>query len=227
MIGQIGAKRTFMIIGLGAVAAALAIAHYFVFQPRTESVEQELNRVMSDKGQLETEIAKMRSDFETFSKQKTYFETISKMGFFNDQDRILARERFDTMQRLSKIISARYEIRAANIIADESAEKTGFVVMESPIQVSLSAIDDLDVYRFIYYLNYGFPGHITINNLDIERKAEITPTILKQIGTGAPPEIVSAKLDLEWRTMARKDSIATQIIAPATDATGAAGGAAQ
>ena len=79
--------------------------------------------------------------------QKDFYDIISRMGFFNDQDRVLARQRFDTMQKLSKIISARYEIKAANILTDEVSPETGFVVMESPITVELAAVDDLDVYR--------------------------------------------------------------------------------
>lgn len=215
MIAKIGVKRTILIMALLVVLAASAGLNYFVFEPRNVQSQNELNAVMSETATLSNEVQKMRADFEVFQKQKSFYETIERLGFFNDQDRVIARERFDTMQKLSKIISARYEIKAANLIEGEDASATGFVVMESPITVTLSAIDDLDVYRFIYYLNYGFPGHITINNLSLERKAEITPAVLKQIGTGAPPEIISAKMDLEWRTMARKEDIAPQAIAPA------------
>lgn len=218
MIKNIGAKRVLVILVLVAILVVSVLASYFVFEPQNEQVQQTLNKTMSEKTTLQSEVDKMRADFATFEQEKTFFDTISKMGFFNDQDRVLARERSDTMQKLSKIISAHYEIKAANIIAEDGASATDFVVMESPISVDLSAIDDLDVYRFIYYLNYGFPGHITINSLTMERKAEVTPTILKEIGTGSPPEIINAKMELQWRTMARKESIAPQTIAPTPSA---------
>lgn len=207
MMGKIGAKRMTLLMVLIALVAALGLSSEFVFAPKNAESQQKLRSVTGEAATLQTEITKMKGDFAAFEHEKAYFETISRMGFFNDQDRVLARERFDTMQKLSKIISARYEIKAANVLTDEADPETGFVVMESPITVTLSAVDDLDVYRFIYYLNYGFPGHITINNLNMERKAEISPTILKEIGTGNPPEIITAKLDLDWRTMARKESI--------------------
>lgn len=226
MIGKIGAKRAFVLIVLVVLLGVFFAAGTFVFQPKTEQSQQELNRVMGETNTLRDEVTKMRADFETFQKEKTFYDNISRLGFFNDQDRVIARERFDTMQKLSKIISARYEIKAANLVETEGASANGFVVMESPISVTLSAIDDLDVYRFIYYLNYGFPGHITINDLSIERKAQIDPAVLKSIGTGNPPEIISAKMDLEWRTMARKEDIAPQSIAP-QPASAAAGGVAQ
>ncbi len=217
MIEKIGVKRVLILVVLIAVLAILFVSTEYVFKPQAEGTQTQLNTVMNEKSQLQREIEKMQADFLLFEKQKGYFEAISKMGFFNDQDRVLARERFDTMQKLSKIISARYEIKAANLLVDESPPETGFVVMESPITVNLSAVDDIDIYRFIYYLNYSFPGHITINSINMTREAEITPEILKQIGTGNPPEIISAKLELDWRTMARKDVLGanTPVAAPA------------
>lgn len=218
MIAKIGLKRALLLFILAGGLVALFAANEMLLKPKIDESQRQLNTSMGELGRLQGEVTKMRADFETFETQKAFYDTISRMGFFNEQDRVLARERFDTMQKLSKIISARYEIKAANILTGETAPETGFVVMESPITVELSAVDDLDVYRFIYYLNYGFPGHITINNLDIERKAEITPNVLKDIGTGNPPQIVSAKMELDWRTMARKEAIQPSSVAPAPGA---------
>lgn len=218
MIEKIGLKRSLLLFVLAGGLAALFAANEMLLKPKIEESQRELNTSMGELGRLQGEVTKMRADFETFETQKAFYDTISRMGFFNEQDRVLARERFDTMQKLSKIISARYEIKAANILTGETSPDTGFVVMESPITVELSAVDDLDVYRFLYYLNYGFPGHITINSLDIERKAEITPNVLKEIGTGNPPQIVSAKMELDWRTMARKEAIQPSSVAPAPGA---------
>ncbi len=224
MIQKLGFKRTLLLVVLGGTLAALFAANEFLFKPKVQESQTALNASMTELSTLQAEVEKMRLDFTQFESQKEYYATISRMGFFNDQDRVLARERFDTMQKLSKIISARYEIKAANILSEEANPETGFVVMESPISVELAAVDDLDVYRFIYYLNYGFPGHITINNLSIERSGEVTPELLKEIGTGNPPAMISAKMELDWRTMARKEAIQAETVAPAPDQA-AAGGA--
>lgn len=207
MIAKIGYKRALMLFVLAGLLAALYFADEFIFKPQVIQSQSELNAAMGEITTLQGEIDKMRADFALFEKQKDFYDIISRMGFFNDQDRVLARERFDTMQRLSKIISARYEIKAANVLTDEVNPDTGFVVMESPISVDLAAVDDLDIYRFIYFLNYGFPGHITINTLNIERKGDVSPEVLKAIGTGTPPELITAKMELDWRTMARKEAV--------------------
>lgn len=214
MIGKLGLRRFIVIVMLALLLGVFFAADNFYLTSEEQKSRNELSGVNAEISVLEGELEKMRADYQVFQKQKMFYDNISKMGFFNDQDRVIARERFDTMQRLSKIISARYEIKAAKIIADEAAGTTGFVIMESPITVSLSAVDDLDVYRFIYYLNYGFPGHVAINSLRVERKLDITSDVIKQIGIGSPPEIISASLELDWRTMARKESIASDTFNP-------------
>lgn len=225
MIGKIGYKRALMLFVLAGLLVTFYVADEYMFKPKVIDSQRELNTAMGEISTLQGEIDKMRADFTLFEKQKDFYDIISRMGFFNDQDRVLARQRFDTMQKLSKIISARYEIKAANILTDEVSPETGFVVMESPITVELAAVDDLDVYRFIYFLNYGFPGHITINSLNIERKGDISPEVLKSIGTGMPPELISAKLELDWRTMARKEAIQPDTTAADAAAPAPAGGA--
>lgn len=216
MIDKIGPKRTMVLLTLVGLIGLFAGANYLVFLPKEQKTQLMLGGVRSETATMKGEIEKMRADYVTAEKQKAFFDSIKRMGFFNTQDRVLARQRFDTMQKLSKIIAARYEIKAANIIADETAEKTGFVVMDSPVTLDLSAVDDLDVYRFIYYLNYGFPGHITINNLSISRSAPVTADLLKQLGTGTPPSVITAKMDLDWRTMAPKDQIAPDLVLSTT-----------
>lgn len=219
---SIGTKRFFILLVLGGCFAALSLYAYAIIGPQEKAKTAERDASFAEVAQTRADVEKMRSDLITFETQKQLFEKLSKIGFLNDQNRVLTRARFETLQRLSKIVSAKYEIKAAKITENELSENTGYVTMQSPISVSISAIDDLDVYRFIYYLNYGFPGHIKIMNLKIERLGSITPEVLKQIGAGQPPQIISAVMELEWTTMAKKDSIPPEVLG---DVNGTGGGA--
>lgn len=216
MIAAIGYKKSLLLIVLAGVLGVLVFATYVVFQPKALSSEFELSTLQAQASTLQSEVDQMRQDFTHFASKKVVFENISRMGFFNDQNRVMARERFDTLQKLSKIMSARYEIKPAKIFSQDIPLETGFVVMESPITITLTALDDIDIYRFIYYLNYGFPGHITINKLDIKRDGEVTPEILKEIGAGNPPALITATMEMQWRTMARKEFIAPETLSSNT-----------
>lgn len=223
MIASIGYKKSLLLFVLAGVLAFLVFSTYFVFQPKAAKSKSELQKLEAQASTLQSEIDQMQQDFVQFDAKKALFENISRMGFFNDQNRVLARERFDTLQKLSKIMSARYEIKPAKVYSQNIPLETGFVVMESPITITLTAIDDIDIYRFIYYLNYGFPGHITIDKLEIKREGSVTPDVLKAIGRGNPPALITAKMDMQWRTMARKESIAPETLSSNTAANPAGG----
>ncbi|HEU4838704.1 MAG TPA: hypothetical protein VFS88_04750 [Micavibrio sp.] len=216
MITSIGYKKSLLLFVLAGAFVFLGFATYFVFQPKAAASKSELQKLEAQALALQSEVDQMQQDFALFDSKKALFENISRMGFFNDQNRVLARERFDTLQKLSKIMSARYEIKPAKVFSQDIPLETGFVVMESPITMTLTAMDDVDIYRFIYYLNYGFPGHITIDRLEIKREGEVTPETLKAIGRGNPPALITATMSMQWRTMARKESIAPETLSSNT-----------
>ena len=218
MIASIGYKKSLLLFVLAGAFAFLAFSTYFVFQPKAVSSKTELQKLEAQALTLQSEVDQMQQDFALFDSKKALFENISRMGFFNDQNRVLARERFDTLQKLSKIMSARYEIKPAKVFSQDLPLETGFVVMESPITITLTALDDIDIYRFIYYLNYGFPGHIMIDKLEIKREGEVSPDVLKAIGLGNPPPLITATMEMQWRTMARKESIAPETLSSNTAA---------
>lgn len=223
MIASIGYKKSLLLFVLAGAFAFLAFSTYFVFQPKAVSSKTELQKLEAQALTLQSEVDQMQQDFALFDSKKALFENISRMGFFNDQNRVLARERFDTLQKLSKIMSARYEIKPAKVFSQDLPLETGFVVMESPITITLTALDDIDIYRFIYYLNYGFPGHIMIDRLEIKREGEVSPDVLKAIGLGNPPALITATMEMQWRTMARKESIAPETLSSNTAAQPAGG----
>lgn len=210
MISKIGYKRTMTLLTLAGILAVLSGSSYLLFRPQTQSLENELQAARSEVATKRTEVDKMQMDFNLYQQEKDLYERLGRTGFFSAQNRVVAREKFNAIQKLSKVISTQYEVKSATILTDRTPPESEFVVMESPITLSLDAIDDLDIYRFIYYLNYGFAGHITIDSLLMTRDKKVDLEALKQIGTGNPQPLVTAKMELRWRTMAKKDSIAPQ-----------------
>ena len=217
MIRVIGVKMIALLGLLLALGGILFFVNSFYLEARIKETTQKLNGVRAESADLRTKTEALQADYDSYQKEQETFSQISRMGFFNTQDRVEARRKFEAIERLSKIMFARYEIRAATILKSENkienpvlvdllgAQPTAdYVIIESPVSVSLSAIDDVDIYRFIYYMNYGFPGHVTLNQLNITKTEKLTPDILKDIGLGNPKELVSANISLTWRTMIEK-----------------------
>jgi hypothetical protein len=71
----------------------------------------------------------------------------------------------------------------------------------SPVKVELEALDDVDVFKYIYLVEKFFPGHVTITKIELERKSQITGPVLRSIASGDNPQLVNAKIEMLWRTM--------------------------
>lgn len=211
MIQSIGFKRLATLAVLFGAALALGFLNFYWLQPESLTAKTKLASLTSENSALSGEIEIMQSSMERFVGQKALFEKITNKGIFNEQSRVLARERFTVMQKLSRLLAAKYEIRPATLVpaglSVEGGESDTYGILRSPISITLSALDDLDIYRFVYYLNYSFPGHITIKNLYIERNKSVSPRTLKMIGGGDPPELVAAKMDVDWSTIVNTASV--------------------
>lgn len=207
MIEAIGIKRIIILLVLAALTGIFGFLHLSVFSPKSESAMRQASALRGQIVTLRDETEALKTDMTRFRERSIQFKKISDAGFFNDQSRVLARQRLEEMQIESKLLAARYEIKRARIVNSERASKAGYGILETPITLQLSAIDDVDIYKFIYMLNYTFPGQISIVDMELVRRLEVTPEILKEIGLGRPPEIISAKLNVEWRTMVKQENL--------------------
>lgn len=227
MIKSIGTKRFLIVFVVGLLLAITAAANYYYLDPEVTKSKRALGVSLEEVTKIQTEINAMQQDFAFFEQEKVAFQRIVALGFFDPQDRVIAREKIDTVQKLSKIISAKYQIQAAQtheiaVENDTSGQaqygvlqsgaqvpQGGYTMIRSPMTFDIAAMDDLDVYRFIYYMNYAFPGHITINKLTISRKEAVNTENLKLIGLGTPPTLIQASLDVTWQSLMKKENAAS------------------
>lgn len=201
MIQVLGIKRVVTIVVLVGVIAVLSGSYYFVVLPQQEKVERELRQVKSSISSARSNTDRLRRDFATLEQVKTRYAEIQQYGFFSDQNRVVARAKINEMKEESGVISARYTISASENEGDESLKTIGHDLMRSTIKFSVEAYDDVDVYRFIYLLNYGFPGMVDINRVVIERTRDVSAPLLRNIGTGSKTSLVNAQINADWFTV--------------------------
>ncbi len=146
-------------------------------------------------------MADLKDSMIRFEEQKEDFRVLLGKGFFDVQDRVAVDARVKIMQRQSGLINARYSIPPLQVESNEKAEEAGYKVIITNLDFTLEALDDADVYSFISLLNYGFPGHVSIRNVEIERDGELNYPTLRKIGSGGRVSLIKATVKTEWRTM--------------------------
>lgn len=197
----LGLKR---VLGLGLgllVNGVMALLLYLYLMPATQSRTAELETLRAEVSTRTTEVAGLRQEIEAFEGQKTAFEDLKRLGFFSAQDRVTAREKIDEIRNLSKLLSIHYKIEPATYAKDSLIAKAKHVIVTSPLSVRLDAIEDKDIYRFLYLMDTVFPGHVALEELSLEKKMDVTQPVLRQIGTGVPVVLVAGDAKLTWRTV--------------------------
>src|SRR5690606_2293317 len=112
MIQLLGFQRFLILLLLLAAVLVLGFANFFVFGPQAMTAASQLGALQSEEATLRSEIDMMRGDQTKFMEQKSLFDSLEKRGFLGGQDRVLAREIINEMQRASKTVSVKYEIKS-------------------------------------------------------------------------------------------------------------------
>ena len=201
MIKTIGFTRFFVITLFAVFLMACLLYIYKITGPNLEKEKRKLNGVNSEISRMTNDIDDLSKGLAQFQKQKEAFYNVQNFGFFDDQNRVNATQLIKAMQKESRLLSAVYSISPARIVADKRASDSEHDLLSTDIKFSIEAIEDADVYKFIYLLNYGFPGQININSLSISREEKITQPLLRQIGIGQPSPIIKADLEVSWQSM--------------------------
>ncbi len=213
MIRVLGKSRVIILVVLVTVNVLVAYGVYGYLMPDSAKKERELRMVRSQVSTLRTDISRLSVEFSQLETQRSEFEALKEKGFFSKQGRREAELLFEAIQKQAGVISAVANIRSGEFEESEESAKADHVVLRSPIEVRVEAMDELNIYKYIDLVERVFPGHVSVQNITMKREKEVTGALLRSISSGASPVLVSAKIDLMWRTMI-----------PQADVIGAGGG---
>lgn len=201
MIGVLGTKRLIGTVVLLLLNVGLAAAVYMYLMPQSDQLVREARGL---RGRVSVKLAdseKLRLEHQQIQEQKSRFENLRASGFFSDQNKVLARTKIEAVQKYSGILSAAYNISPASTSAGKLTEGTGHMMLDTPVSLTIEAMDDVDFFNFIYWIENGFPGHISVSSLSMERTLDVNDVTLRQIGSGVETTLVKGKVSFNWRTL--------------------------
>lgn len=201
MIKIIGTQKVVFLAVLLGVTVALYYYGFLVLKPQTQNVKRQLQSQQSEFSRISADMNDLVEGLKKFDGRREQFNSIKLHGFFDTQNRLEMRRRFNEMQQESRLVSAKYSINPAVTEENSLAKEAGYKILSTKVEFTLDATEDKDIYDFIYFLKYGFPAHVTINSLEISRDIEITKTLLQKLGNFEPVVIVKAKLSVNLRTL--------------------------
>lgn len=207
MIRVVGLKKVFLLFLLAMFLVVSFLYTSYSMKPTLSKTTVNLRNVKSDISEMQADMDALVEGLQKFERQKEQFEFVKNSGFFDPQNRVEIRNRFNVMQQESRLLSARYTISPAVTEDNQKAADAGYKVLNTKITFILEALEDVDIYKFLHLLNHGFPGHVSIENVTLSREKEITQPLLRKIGSGDFETLIQASVTATWRTMIPDPSI--------------------
>lgn len=201
MIQSLGIKRILVLIVLVAANAALAAGAYLYVVPEQEQVARQLKMTVSEIASKKSEVNRLRNEFDEIQKQKEFYGRLQDAGFMSNQNRLVARRRITEIQKYSKVLKVGYDISPADVEYRKETGDVNYVVLSSPIKAEIEALDDIDIYAFIFWMENAFPGHVAATKLELTRTLDINDATLRAIGSGSFPTMVKGSVGFRWRTI--------------------------
>ncbi len=201
MIDVLGVKRIVIIGVLLALCLASGGYYYGVAQPQYTKKELKLRGVRSQVAKLGSDIDFILSDFEALEKQKEEFDRITQKGFFKKQGRYEVKELFENLQNQSGIIQVKVNGEGALVEENKLASDAKYALLGSPVTLVIDSLDDKSIYKFMYLLKETFPGHVSIDGIEIKKNISLNSELLQKIALGENPVLVRGTIEMTWRTM--------------------------
>ena len=207
MIDIIGMKRILTIGIIIAMAFVLSASAYFFMTPNIQTINNEYSSVSSQASTKRGEVLSLRQEFTELQGTIRDFRLLEEEGFFINQNRLEASEIVENFRDIVGLNKARLEIDPGEILENQKAQEAGHVFLQSKLNLSLEAQDDLEIFAFLKLMQDRFPGQLLIEEMNIMKTRDIDEVVLRQIGTGTPVTLMQADLVYNWITISAEEDL--------------------
>lgn len=201
MIQVIGVKRLTILLILICVNTALAVGLYLYVMPEKQTSERRLRSLRTQVNVVQSDIDRMHIEFEQLDQQQDRFNALKEKGLFSSQDRGKAKVFLRNIQDQSKVISAVVSVKPGIVQDDGEARKANHKILMSPVEIKIESFDDASVYRYVELAKKAFPGHLSLEGIEIERVRDVSSPVLRAIASGTNPVLIRANILMSWRTI--------------------------
>lgn len=207
MIKKIGLMNFMVIFLLFLMVGIIFLYSQYILKPDLKNDEQQVRMNQSSIAETSNDIEQLQAGVDQFANQRAQYERLLKLGFFNPQNRLEIKNRMTSLESEIGALFLQYSISPVEEKKNEAAQEAGHRILQTVMEIKAGALEDQPIYDLLYFLNYGFPGHIEINSIQIKREKEITQPLLRKIGDGEREPLVNAVVNVTWLTMVPDNSI--------------------
>ena len=201
----VGRTKRILVIGLLVSGIVLAVFSEFIGKPALVENEKTLKKVTNELSQTKTQTLEIEDELAYTRERKDDFRVLEAAGFFERQERTIVQQAVYDAMRLSGITGGGFKISPASCYVNEDLRDSDYVLLGSQVTLDLESYEDVSIYKFVDFFIRKLPGFIVVENFEVKRTADVTRSLLQQIGTGNKVPIVTSQVEMTWYTINGKE----------------------
>lgn len=207
MVDILGVKRLAILAILAGINLIIAGVAYGFLAPQVTKMQRQLRSVTSQLNTVRSDLGNIRVEFDQLEDQQDQFEALKEKKFFDLSVRSKMDEYLTEAETLSQVtVGPGLSISAPSFVDDMNAAKSDSVLAVSQAKFNISALTDRDIFRYIWELENSLPGYMALQSVILERKTNISRTVLQAVAANENPEIISANIEGNWILMIPKET---------------------
>jgi hypothetical protein len=154
---------------------------------------------------LNHERATVDEDMAYIEAHQAEYEALLARGLVAEQDRLAAARLLEQLRDRHGLHAVRYSFspqREAPLGEGRLAQMT---LLTTEVIIDISGVTDLDLLAFVTSVTDGFSGDVRVVGLNLQRRFDAEPGLLARLRASERVDVVEGRLQLEWRTLRRRD----------------------
>lgn len=206
MITILGIRRIILFAVLLLISAGAGYGAFYYLQPENEKLERNIRSIQGETSKHWKQADAYTSDYNEILELDEKYQRIMNINLVSTQNRSDATALMDEINIVTDI-KGQYDIGQGKIIRDEQAEAAGYVILASPVKISMQSLDDLSVYEYIYWLENTIPGYASFDSFVFERVMPFNDSLLKKVGNGTDVPMIQGDIGFNWLTLVSREFV--------------------
>jgi hypothetical protein len=207
MLENIPFKKLVLLVFLIIFAGGTFVGTRWYMTPQIADLKRNVSQSTNQIATLKEDIVEIEEELALFDQRKHDYDQLQAAGFFQTQGRATLRDILAESQRVSGILGGDFDIGEPLCYLNKELADSKYVIIGSPMMITLDSYDDLKVYEFIDVFQKKLPGYAAFQHVNIKKEQDISPSLLQEIGSGAEVPLISADIAFEWYTIVERDGV--------------------
>jgi hypothetical protein len=193
------APRTLkIIVAVAAVDLVVLLLAAFTLEDQVDARVAQIEQARADLAALHTKVETTRKEIGRLPELRQKYDAAMSDGVLADQDRQKLIERAQQVGERHRVSDLHYKL---NPQQSAPGATPAFAIVTTPVTLASNSLIDSDTLEFWDEILLNLQSHYQIDKMSIERTDADMTTVLANLRSGRPANMVKSQLEFRWVSM--------------------------